>query len=59
MPILTIRGNRRQETVSVREYSLNEKNGNIIFGIQLMERHVFAFKGEETALHSSFIIKPR
>ena len=49
MPILAIRGNRRQETVSMPEYSLNEQNRNIIFGIQLMERHVLAFKGEETA----------
>ena len=39
MPILAIRGNRIQ---------LN-KGMNIIFGIQLMERHVLAFKGEETA----------
>ena len=49
MPILAIRGNRRQETVSMPEYSLDEQNRNIIFGIQLMERHVLAFKGEETA----------
>ena len=49
MPILAIRGNRRQENVSMPEYSLNEQNWNIIFGIQLMERHVLAFKGEETA----------
>ena len=46
MPILAIRGNRRQETVSMPEYSLNEQNGNRIFGIQLMERRVLAFKGE-------------
>ena len=46
MPILAIRGNRRQKTVSMPEYSLNEQNGNRIFGIQLMERHVLAFKGE-------------
>ena len=46
MPILAIRGNRRQETVSMPEYSLNEQNGNLIFGIQLMERQVLAFKGE-------------
>lgn len=46
MPILAIRGNRRQETVSMPEYSLNEQNGNRIFGIQLMERHVLVFKGE-------------
>ena len=44
MPILAIRGNRRQETVSMPEYSLNEQNENLIFGIQLMERHVLAFK---------------
>ena len=49
MPILAIRGNRRQETVSMPEYSLNEQNGSIIFEIQLMERHVLAFKEEETA----------
>ena len=49
MPILAIRGNRRQETVSRPEYSLDEQNRNIILGIQLMERHVLAFKGEETA----------
>ena len=56
MPILAIRGNRRQETVSMPEYSLNEQNGNIIFGIPLMERHVLAFKGE--AVDSPFIKKP-
>ena len=49
MPILAIRGNRRQETVSMPEYSLDEQNRNIIFGIQLMERHVLAFKGEVIA----------
>lgn len=49
MPILAIRGNRRQETVSMPEYSLNEQNGNIIFGIPLMERRVVAFKGETIA----------
>ena len=49
MTILAICGNRRQETVSMPEYSLNEKNGSIIFGIQLMERHVLAFKGEAIA----------
>ena len=59
MPILAIRGNRRQETVSMPEYSLNEQNGNIIFGIPLMERHVLAFKGEAIAWDSPFIKKPR
>ena len=58
MPILAIRGNRRQETVSMPEYSLNEQNGNIIFGIPLMERRVVAFKGETIAWDSPFIKKP-
>ena len=49
MPILAIRGNRRQETVSMPKYSFNQQNKNIIFGIQLIETHVLAFKGEETA----------
>ena len=44
MPILAIRSNRWQETVSKPKYSVKKQNWIIIFGIQLMRSQVIAFK---------------
>ena len=40
--ILAIRSNRRQETVSMLKYCLKWQNWTIIFGVQLMRRHLTA-----------------
>ena len=44
MPILTIRNNKRQETVSVPKCSLTEQTRTFFGGIKLMRRHVLALK---------------
>ena len=43
LSILAIRSNRQQETVSIAKYSLISQNSAVIFGFQLMRKHVLAF----------------
>ena len=43
MPTLAIQSNRRQEIVSMPNYSLELQNWAISFGIQFMRTQVLAF----------------
>ena len=43
LSILAIRSNRQQETVLTDKYSLISQNSAVIFGFQLMRKHVLAF----------------
>ena len=48
MSIFSIRSNRRQETASVPKYRIKYQNWGIIFVIQLMQRHVLAFRKDSS-----------